>query len=204
MNKINFFGPKYLFVLILFLPLIAFSQNYNLNLSKSKIKWTGKKILGSHWGYVNFKSGQIQVSSDKITGGSFEVDMNTIQNVDLKDQSLNQKLVGHLKSDDFFGVQTYPTAQFVITHVTQIKDAKANQPNYAITGKMTIKGKTQTIAFPAWIKFDKNTIRAKANFDIDRSKFDIKYGSGSFFDNLGDNLIYDNFTLELDLEFNRM
>ncbi|MFN3269431.1 MAG: YceI family protein, partial [Candidatus Kapaibacteriota bacterium] len=140
---------------------------------------------------------------NKITSGEFEVDMTSIRNEDLKDKDLNAKLVGHLKSDDFFSVAKFPTAKFVITHSTPLKASKAGEPNIAITGKMTIKGITQTISFPATIKADGNKITAKATLELDRTKFDVRYGSGSFFDNLGDNVIYDNFTLELNLTFSK-
>ncbi|MCX7879975.1 MAG: YceI family protein [Ignavibacteria bacterium] len=201
------FLKKYLFFASL---LIAFAYNstfasevYKLKVERSKIKWIGKKFLGSHWGWISFKSGQITFDGNKITSGNFEVDMKSMVNEDLKDKSLNQKLIGHLKSDDFFSVDKFPSSQFVITHTTPLKTAKPNEPNYAITGKLTIKGITQTISFPANVKFEGNTARAKANIDIDRTKFDVRYGSGSFFENLGDNVIYDNFTLELDLFFQK-
>ncbi|MGB9770392.1 MAG: YceI family protein [Candidatus Kapaibacteriota bacterium] len=182
----------------------VFSQNdYKLDVAKSSLKWIGKKFLGAHWGWVNFKSGTITYDGTKITSGEFEVDMTTIRNEDLKDKEMNAKLVGHLKSDDFFSVAKFPISKFVITHTTPIKDAKPGEPNLAVTGKMTIKGITQTISFPATIKVENNRITAKASFDIDRTKFDVRYGSGSFFDNLGDNVIYDNFTLELNLTFSK-
>lgn len=187
---------------VLILSTSVFAQNsYNLDVSKSKIKWIGKKFLGAHWGWVNFKSGSIQFDGTKILSGEFEVDMTSIRNEDLKDKEMNAKLVGHLKSEDFFSVAKFPTAKFVIIHSTPLKPDKPGEPNLAITGKMTIKGITQTISFPATIKAEGNKITAKATFEIDRTKFDVRYGSGSFFDNLGDNVIYDNFTLELNLTF---
>lgn len=193
---------------MLFFILFTFSQtfaqdNYNLDVKKSKIKWIGKKFLGAHWGWVQFKSGSITFDGKKIVGGEFIVDMNTIENEDLKDKETNAKLVGHLKSDDFFSVAKFPTAKFVITHSTPLKQEKPRDPNLAITGKMTIKGITQTISFPATIKVEEGKIKAKAKIDIDRTKFDVRFGSGTFFENLGDNVIYDNFTLELNLTFSK-
>jgi len=182
----------------------SFAQStYRLKPEQSKIKWIGKKFLGAHWGWVKFRSGSIEFDGSRIISGNFEVDMNTIENEDLKDKSYRDKLVGHLKSDDFFSVDKFPIAKFMITHTTPIKDAKPGEPNYAITGKMTIKGITQTISFPATVRVQGNKITAKTKLEIDRTKFDVRYGSGSFFDNLGDNVIYDNFTLELDLYFEK-
>ncbi len=183
-------------------PTLA-QNTYKLDTKKSKIKWIGKKFLGAHWGWIKFKSGSITVDENKIISGEFEVDMNTIENEDLKEIDLKNKLVGHLKSDDFFSVAKFPTAKFIITHSTPLKQEKTRDPNIAITGKMTIKGNTQTISFPATLKIEGEQVSAKTKFDLDRTKFDVRYGSGSFFDNLGDNVIYDNFTLDIKLVFTK-
>ncbi|MFN3305558.1 MAG: YceI family protein [Candidatus Kapaibacteriota bacterium] len=179
------------------------SETYNLETNKSKIKWIGKKFLGSHWGWVKFNSGKLVLDGNRIVSAEFEVDMNSIENEDLKDPEAKNKLINHLKSDDFFSVAKFPTAKFVLTHSTPLKQEKPRDPNYAITGKITIKGNTQTISFPAKINFENDKIKAKVKIDIDRTKFDVRFGSGSFFDNLGDNVIYDNFTLELNLTFRK-
>lgn len=204
LNK-NYLASIFILLGVLF-PLSLMNQqiqSYSLAVDKSTIKWIGRKILGSHYGYVNFKTGYIKAEGNRITEGIFEVDMSTINVQDIDDKGMNQKLVKHLKSDDFFSVDKFPTAKFLITHVTQIKNVKPDEPNFAITGKMTIKGITHTVAFPAFVKAEGNVIRANAKFEIDRTKFDIRYKSGSFFEGLGDNLIYDNFTLELNLVFNK-
>ncbi|MGQ9819211.1 MAG: YceI family protein [Candidatus Kapaibacteriales bacterium] len=188
-----------------FSHILAQTQSkYQLNTTQSKVKWIGRKFLGSHYGSINFKSGSVIFDGERITSGNFEVDMKSIVNEDLTDKSLNQKLVGHLKSDDFFGVEKYPISSFSIIHSTPIKNVKPNEPNLAISGKLTIKGITHTISFPAFVKSEGKTLRAKAALEIDRTKYNVRYGSGSFFDNLGDNVIYDNFTLELDLIFEKI
>ena len=110
--------------------------------------------------------------------------MNTITCTDLKDDGYNQKLVGHLKSDDFFGVDKYPTANFKVTKSTSFKNGKAT-----LTGNLTIKGITQKISFE--VTKIKNVFTA--NLDIDRSKYNVRYGSNSFFDSLGDAAIDDIF-----------
>lgn len=191
-------------IFILQAPNYLFAQNnYKLVVERSKIKWIGKKFLGAHWGWIKFKSGSINFDGTRITSGNFEVNMNTIENEDLKETEYRNKLVNHLKSGDFFSVEKFPTSTFVITYTTPIKDAKPGQPNFGITGKMTIKGITQTLSFPATINMQGDKITAKATLNIDRTKFDVRYGSGSFFDNLGDNVIYDDFTLEIDLVFQK-
>ena len=119
--------------------------------------------------------------------------MTTLISTDLTGNSKG-KLEGHLKSDDFFGVATYPTSTFVIT-----KAVPQGPGKYKIIGNITIKGTTQEIQFPATVEAKDGKVTAKADITIDRSKFDIRYGSGSFFDNLGDKTIYDNFDLSVSL-----
>ena len=126
----------------------------------------------------------------KIVSGEFNIDMNSINCKDLTDESWNQKLVGHLKSDDFFGVAKFPTAKLVIN-----ESQAFNKDEAVVTGKLTIKGITHPLTFTA--KRNGNTY--ESTITIDRSKYDIRYGSGKFFDNLGDNMIYDEFTLEVKL-----
>lgn len=169
------------------------AQQLEINTKKSTIDWHGEKVVGEHEGTIQIKSGYIELKNDQIVAGNFVVDMATITNTDLEDQEYNQKLVGHLKSDDFFGVEKYPTANFVITKSTKFNDRKAT-----VTGDITIKGKTESISFEVSRAGKEYT----AKIDIDRSKFDVRYGSDSFFDNLGDKVIYDIFTLNIKLVVN--
>jgi polyisoprenoid-binding protein YceI len=125
--------------------------------------------------------------------------MTTLANTDLTDASYNAKLVGHLKSDDFFGVEKNPTSTFKITKVEPIANAKAGEANYTITGDLTIKGKTHPATFPAVVTVNGNNATAKATATVDRAKYDIRYGSKSFFDNLGDKVINDEFTLAINI-----
>jgi polyisoprenoid-binding protein YceI len=177
----------------IFFLVLGFSvsgQNSSINVTKSTIKWTGKKLLGQHEGLINVKNGFLKLENNKIVGGDFTIDMNSLSCTDLEDASYNKKLVGHLKSDDFFGVAKFPEASFKITSATEFNKNKAS-----ISGKLTIKGKTQPITFE--IEKNKNSFSCK--MDIDRSKFDVRYGSTSFFDSLGDKAIYDIFTLNINL-----
>ena len=166
------------------------AQKKDINIEKSDVTWTGKKIGGSHTGHVDIKSGFLVLGKHVIEDGEVVINMNSITNTDLKDPGTNAKLVGHLKSDDFFSVEKYPTAFFKITDATTFKKGEA-----AVTGKITIKGKTEEISFN--VKQSGHTYTATVN--IDRSKFDVRYGSKSFFDNLGDKAIDDIFTLEIRL-----
>ena len=159
--------------------------------AESTVTWKGYKVTGSHYGTINLKEGALMFDGDKLTGGEFVVDMTTLISTDLAGESKG-KLEGHLKSDDFFGVESNPTSKLVFT------DVKATGKNsYQVTGDLTIKGKTNPVTFDVSVYGNKAT----ATMKVDRSKYDVKYGSGSFFDNLGDKTIYDEFDLVVDLAF---
>lgn len=177
-------------VLLLALSAATFAQKKEVNKTASEVKWTGKKIGGSHNGAIELKSGYLEFNNDQIVGGEMVIDMNTLTNADLEDTDYNGKLVGHLKSDDFFGVEKYPTSTFVVTKATKFENGKAS-----VTGKLTIKENTEEITFD--VVKEGNAYIAKV--EVDRSKFDVRYGSNSFFDNLGDKAINDIFVLDIKL-----
>ncbi len=184
-------------ILILAIALITFSftaingDKKEINIKSSHITWKGYKVTGSEKGVINLKSGFLTFDKGNLTGGEFVMDMNTITSTDLTGTYKN-KLEGHLKSDDFFGVTNYPTAKLVI------KKVKATGKNaYEVTGNLTIKGKTNTITFDISIYGNKAT----ANLKIDRTLYNVRYGSTRFFDGLKDKAIYDEFDLIADLEF---
>ena len=165
----------------------------SLNLSESVITWKGKKVTGSHTGNINIQEGGLEFDeAGMLTGGMFVIDMNSITCTDLGAGGA-AKLVGHLKSDDFFGVATYPTAKFEITKVV----SRGTPGSYKIVGNLTIKETTKEIKFQA----DLTDSSGSADIVIDRSDFNVRYGSGSFFDNLGDKTIYDEFELSVNLAF---
>jgi polyisoprenoid-binding protein YceI len=165
-----------------------------VNVEESKVVWFGKKVTGEHTGKISIAYGDLEFEGDKLAGGSFEIDMRSITNTDVENEESRQKLVGHLKSDDFFGVEKFPKSTFVINEVTQKTATK-----YVVNGDLTIKGITRSIEFPVQITLLGSKASASATITIDRSEFDVKYGSGSFFDDLGDKMIYDDFTLNVTL-----
>ena len=188
---------KKLFLLSLLALFVAAAQaqtNYIVNTGSSVVVWTGYKVTGKHTGTVKVKSGNVQFANGVLTGGSFELDMNSVNCTDLEGEWAG-KLVGHLKSDDFLGVATYPTASFVITRVIP-QDSKGN---YKIIGNLTIKGTTKEVKFFASAQEANGTVSASGKMTIDRSEFNMRYGSGSFFDGLGDKTIYDEFDLQIAL-----
>ena len=167
---------------------------YKIDASKSTFKWTGKKVTGAHWGYIKFTDGNITTDGGVITGGAFTVDMNSIDCQDMPADKGGAKLVGHLKADDFFGTEKFATSSLVI------KSAKSTGTGqFDVKADLTIKGITNEITFPATIAMDGKTLTAKAAFKVDRTKFGIKYGSGNFFENLGDKAISNDFEVEIDL-----
>lgn len=167
------------------------AQNKKVNVEKSTLEWVGKKVTGQHNGTVNFSSGTLVFDGKKLKGGEFEVDMTTLTATDLTGGG-KDKLNGHLKSDDFFGVEKFKTASLKFKTIADKGNGK-----YTITADLTIKGKTNPITFDMTISGN----NATADLVIDRTKYDIKYGSGSFFDNLGDKAINDNFETKVKLVF---
>ena len=160
---------------------------------KSKIRWVGKKLTDQHNGTIKIKKGEIK-KNDGSFKGFIVIDMSSIACKDIKDPKYNKKLVNHLKSEDFFYIKKYETAKLEITDVKKISKNK-----HTVYGAITIRGKTQKIDFPARIVFSKKSFKAKGKLTIDRTKFGIRYGSGSFFKSLGDKIIYDDFTLKFEV-----
>lgn len=174
---------------IVALTFSANAQTMKVDVANSSVAWVGKKVAGQHNGDIKIKSGSLNLDGDKLTGGTIVIDMTTINTLDLEGKSKGG-LETHLKSDDFFGVNNYPTAEIVIT-----KAVPQGPGKYKITGDLTIKGTTKQIKFNA--SMSGNT--ATADLVVDRSEFNIRYGSGSFFDDLGDKTIYDDFELSVSL-----
>jgi polyisoprenoid-binding protein YceI len=167
--------------------------NFKLDVAKSTFKWTGKKVTGEHWGYIKFSDGTLSVEKGKVQGGTFNVDMTSIDVQDTKGE-WGAKLAGHLKADDFFGSEKFPKATLVLKTITPKTGNNAD-----VKAALTIKGITNEVSFPAVITVTKTDVKATATFKVDRTKYGIKYGSGSFFDNLGDKAIDNEFTVDVNI-----
>ena len=167
------------------------AQTKKVDASKSSINWVGKKVTGQHNGTVNLKDGTLVFKGKKLVGGTFNVDMTSLTATDLKGE-YQGKLNGHLKADDFFGTEKFPTATLVFKKVA----VKATNV-YTVTGDLTIKGITKPITFD--LATTKNT--AATTFKVDRTKYDIKYNSASIFSSIGDKAISDDFELAVALKF---
>ena len=175
-------------------------RTVTIETQKSTLEWVGTKVTGTHNGTIQMQAGTVSLKGDHVIGGTFTLDMTSIVNLDLEAEEWNQKLVGHLKSDDFFSVETHPTATFKITKAKLRRFAKANEANYEIKGVLTIKGISNAVTFPARIVWNDQGYEATGKIELDRTRWDIRYGSGKFFDNLGDKMIHDLFTLKFSIK----
>ena len=172
---------------------------YSIDTKTSKVYWTATKIGGSHTGTISIAKGTITTKNNGVYSASIVMDMKTIDNTDLDEPGYKAKLEGHLKSEDFFSVEKFPQALFEAKQFTPIKDAKTGASNYTITGDLTIKGITHAVSFPVTVAINGNKVTTKGTLIFDRSKWNVKYGSGSFFEGLGDHLIYDDVALKFEL-----
>ena len=191
------FSLTFLLAVVASFAFFAFAPKadvYTVDVTKSTITWEGKKFAGSHSGFVNLTSGTLGFNGKKLTQGGFVANMTTIKTMDGGEKP-NASLDKHLKADDFFGVEKHPAANFAI------KKVSGNGAKLNITGDLTIKGITQSVTFPATLTWGAdNTVTATAEkITIDRTKFNIQYKSKSVFSNIGDNFIYDDFTIGVKL-----
>lgn len=169
----------------------ANAQTKKVNAEKSTITWLAKKVTGQHEGTVSLKDGVIILKEGKLAGGKFTMDMTSINTTDL-DGGMKEKLDGHLKSDDFFATEKNPTATLAFKTI-----ADKGNGVYTVTAELIIKKITNPITFDISV----SNSGATTKLSIDRTKYDIKYKSGSFFENLGDKVIYDDFELTVDLKY---
>lgn len=183
---------KITFVLLALLTTITLSaQAEKIDIKRSTITWTGKKVTGEHSGIVNFKEGMLVFKGKKLTGGSFIVDMTSLSNTDQTGDG-KKKLEGHLHSADFFNTAEFKTAKLVFKTIGEKKPGI-----YSITADLTVKGKTNPVKFDLTLKGGK----ASTEFSVDRTKYGIQYGSGTFFSDLGDRTIYDEFDIKVELRY---
>lgn len=164
-------------------------QKLTADTGKTTLEWLGEKVAGQHNGTIILKEGWLEWNGNKIVSGDFTIDMTTI-----KDADGSERLEGHLKSDDFFGVEKFPLSRLSITGSDDFQKGTA-----MVRGNLTIKGITNPIQFKTTVQKKDDGTWFYANIVVDRSKYNVRYGSGSFFDNLGDKIIYDEFKLKVSL-----
>tara|TARA_B100000925_G_C21885929_1_gene420600 strand:+ start:74 stop:631 length:558 start_codon:yes stop_codon:yes gene_type:complete len=180
----------YFLLTLLLMATVAFGSVKPIPVTAATIEWKAYKIAYERWGTIELERGELDFEEGTLSGGNFVVDMTSIQVTSLEGKK-KANLEKHLRSDDFFGIEKFPSATMVITAVEQTADG------YMVTGDFTIKGQTHPVIFPMTV--NGNTATAKVK--IDRSKYNVRYGSDSFFDNLGDRVIYNEFDLNVKLTF---
>lgn len=169
------------------------------DLTRSTVAWEGTKVTGAHDGTIGISSGELYVIDNQLVGGNIVMDMTQIVVLDIENPETNARLRTHLESDDFFSVATFPEATFEMARLVKHEDAAEGDPNYTIAGNLTIKGITHGVTFPAHVRMNNGVVTASADFDLDRTRWDVRFGSGRFFQNLGDNMIHDNFNMKLNI-----
>jgi len=197
-NQKNNIMFKKIFILILSVitltsfTILTHQDHVKVNTETSTVKWTGSKVTSSHEGDIKIKSGKLILDHGRLVGGQFEIDMTTIVNTDIEDKESRLNLEGHLKNKDFFNVNEHKTASLMITTVKLIEES-----SYELQADLTIKGITHEIKFNADVEIKGTAFLAIAKIKIDRTKWEIKYNSGSFFDGLGDYLILDEIEFDV-------
>jgi len=164
---------------------------YRVDIDQSVIEWSGRNPNSKHFGTVGIKEGQVEVNNSALTG-VLEIDMDSIDNINLKDDELHPVLTSHLKSDDFFFVKMFPTALLTITEGRAAKTPFLSSPNYNLKASLELRGVKADLAFQATVtKTEDGGLAAEAHFDIDRTRWKVIYGSARFFENLGMHLVFD-------------
>jgi polyisoprenoid-binding protein YceI len=179
----------------------ASGSQFSVDTSDSRVRFTGNGVGKNHKGKFKVSEGNVAIANDQITGGSF---MNDIKSMDLDEKGgiYDEKLRPHLMSGDFFDAEKFGTAKF---EITDVKPYEANDKdssvvegaNFRVSGNLTLKDVTKNISFPAKIDLDGNTLKAKADFDIDRTQWQMNYGNDK---TLGDKFISETVNIELDLK----
>ena len=170
-------------------PTNVFKKKLKVDTEKSTVIWKGYKPTGSHTGTINLTSGSLVLKGDNLVGGSFQVDMSTI-----KDKENNSRLENHLKSKDFFEIDTYTSSKF------EIVSSENKEGRTFITGNMTIKDVTEEVTFSAIVSETNDAVVVTTEtFQINRAKFNITFKSKTFFNDLKDNFINDEFDLQVTL-----
>jgi len=183
-------------------PQVTQGVTYNVNAAESQIMWTGRKVVGdSHTGTLTVSEGRLMMGGEKLIGGEFTIDMNSLTNTDIEDAKSKGSLEGHLKNEDFFEVSKFPTAKFELVQVQPVTGNDAVTHN--LTGNLTMKGVTKSITIPANVIVTDATISAVTPaFDINRTDWGVKYGSG-LTGAVGDKVISDQVALVINLKATR-
>lgn len=173
--------------------------SYRVDTEQSTIMWWGRNPNTTHYGNIQIAEGELTVSDGNIEGGVI-IDMDSISNIDLQGNELQPILISHLKSDDFFLTKLFPKAEFIISHAKPVEKPYLSTPNYHVSGSLNIRGFSAEQDFMATIaQAPEKGLIAEAHFDIDRTRWDVIYGSARFFEHLGMHLVYDIISFQVRL-----
>jgi len=180
-------------------PALVAAQEYPLRPGRSTLGWEAQAVGHGHQGTLQFAAGSLLVRQGQVVGGTATVDMTTLTATDITDAKENANFITHLRADDFFGVSRHPRATFVITRVAARAASTPGAPNVTITGHLTIKGQTNPLTFPARADVRGGVATVQGTARVNRTQYGIRYASTSFFKDLGDHAIADDFTLRFSL-----
>jgi len=166
-----------------------------VDIKRSQIEWIGRKITGEHYGTLRLKEGWVTMNDSALIGGKFIFDMTSIKNTDIESPDWSLKLDNHLKSSDFFNVDSFPKAILEIKKNNSMSEENNLGSTYLVSADLTIRGITHGISLPYQLQQSDSTLSAIGGVDVDRTLYNIKYNSGTYFFDLGDKIIYDNFTI---------
>ena len=170
---------------------------FSVDTDQSIIEWCGRNPNNKHFGTVGIRRGEIEVNNAILTG-RFDIDMDSIDNINLKGDELHPVLTSHLKSDDFFFVKMFPTAILSISEGVPVGTPHLSIPDYDFKATLQLRGVEADLAFQATVSKTKNGgIAAEAHFDIDRTRWKVIYGSARFFENLGMHLVFDPISFQV-------
>ena len=169
---------------------VGVTGQFNVSPENSHLKWKGKKVTGKHYGSIDIASGSVEFENGSLTSANFTVDMTSLTVEDIEDEENNAKLKGHLMSDDFFDVENHNTATLLVTSVD----------GNTVTADLTIRGTTNPVTFPIEVEETEDAVVVSGKLDVDRTLYNVRYGSGKFFEDLGDKMIYDTFNLDFKLK----
>lgn len=176
---------------------------YKVDTKLSTMEWFAEKVNGKHNGTIALSGGQIMNNHGSLNG-DFTINMKSIANKDIEPGEKRAKLEGHLKSPDFFDVEKFPEAKFVISSITPVKEPVEGKLTHTVKGMLSIKGKTNEISFNAALGMQGSKLVCTGTAVVDRSKYDVRYGSKTFFADIGDKMINDEFTLKFNVVADKM
>ena len=172
---------------------------FQADADKSVVRWVGRNLVNQLDGTAGLSEATIELHDGRLAGGKAVVDMNSIICQDIEDSKLAKVLIDHLITDDFFLVDRFPTATFVLDSAQTIENATPGSPNYQIEGTMTLRGLSAKIQFPALLGFSETSIALQAQFDFNRVSWDSKYGFGHVYEALGQQLVNDFISISFQL-----